>query len=187
MTCSVPGRMRGSKSRIAWRIARSSSVDVERRRRLARQRRQPEVDDRAPGVRAPRDRSASASSRVALNSQARSRSTAWRRRLFDITRCSRGSSFLSGSSSVSRSSSAGCSRSCGVQLQPCCRPAADARLAAPRRCTIVRTSISGMLAGVGREDALAEPVIDVRARPRSQTRLARQRDQRRRPTASEPG
>ena len=41
-------------------------------------------------------RSSTASSRVALNSQARSRSTDCRMRRFDRTRASRGSSFLSG-------------------------------------------------------------------------------------------
>ena len=51
-------------------------------------------------------------------------------RRFDITRCWRGSSFLSGSSSVSRSSSAGCSCSCGVRCSGMVRARA---VAAPVR------------------------------------------------------
>ena len=42
---------------------------------------------------------------------------------------------------------------------------------------IVRTSISGMFAGVGGEDALAEAAVRVRRASRSHDGLARERDQ----------
>ena len=44
---------------------------------------------------------------MVLKSHARSRSTASRKRRFEMTRCKRGSSFLSGSSSVRRSEQGG--------------------------------------------------------------------------------
>ena len=181
-TCSVAGRMRGSKSRIACRMARSRSATSSDEAVWPESAGRPKLitDRRTCGACA---RSTPASSRVALNSQARSRSTACRSRLFDITRCSRGSCFLSGSSSVSRSSSAGCSRSCGVS---CSAMVAGGSAVARRlpssddRADVHQRHV----AGVGREDPLAEPAVRVRRDllPDRLARRARSGRRRRPPT-----
>src|SRR5580765_6289582 len=107
-------------------------------------------------------RSATASRRVALNSQARSRRTACRMRLFDRTRASRGSCFLSGSSSVRRSSRAGCSRSCG-RICSAMIVGEIRRLRATGSYRDLPDLHEGHVFSVGGDDALAETAVHLRA------------------------
>src|SRR5262245_62806648 len=153
--------MRGSNVRIASRMARVRSVMSIDYAVLPDSAGMPKfrTDLRTNGALAS---GLTASSCVALNSHARSRSTDSRSLRFDSTRASRGSTFLSGSSSVRRSRSAGCRRSCGTVV--------SAMVLARRRAVVVagrsehdRSDVHQRdLFPVGREDALTEAAEGVR-------------------------